>query len=34
MRAGGAFPITGADKDFAVALAFLAVKFVNRHEEK
>ena len=31
MRTGGAFPIAGADEDFAVALAFLAMKLVNRH---
>jgi hypothetical protein len=32
MWAGGALPIAGADEDFAVPLAFLAMKFVNRHE--
>ena len=34
MRAFRALPIAGADEDFAVALAFLAMKFVNRHEDK
>jgi hypothetical protein len=34
MRASRAFPIAGTDKDFAVALAFLALKFVNRHDYK
>ena len=31
VRTGGAFPITGADENFAVTLAFFAMKFVNRH---
>ena len=31
MRAFRALPIAGADKDFAVALALLAMKLVNRH---
>jgi hypothetical protein len=34
MRAGSAFPIAGADKDFTVALAFFAMKFVNRHSRR
>ena len=34
MRAFGPFPIAGSDEDFAVALAFFAMKFVNRHDEK
>lgn len=34
MRADGALPMAGADEDFAVVLAFLAMKFVNRHEPK
>jgi|SRR5690348_4147662 len=34
MRTFSSFPVTGTDKDFAVALAFLAMKFVNRHEPK
>ena len=34
VRAGGSLPIAGADEDFAVALAFLAMEFVNRHGEK
>jgi hypothetical protein len=32
MRAGCALPIAGADKDFAVAFTFFAMKFINRHE--
>jgi len=31
MGALGSVPIAGADEDFAVALAFPAVKFVYRH---
>ena len=31
MGAFGAGPIAGADEDFAVALAFSAVKFVDWH---
>ena len=31
MRAFGPFPIAGTDEDFAVAIAFLAMKFVYRH---
>ena len=31
MGTGSAFPMTGADENFAVPLAFLAMKFVNRH---
>jgi len=34
MRAGCAFPMTGADEDFTVALTFFAMKFVNRHKSK
>ena len=34
MRAGCAFPIAGTDEDFAVAFAFFAMKFVNRHGSK
>jgi hypothetical protein len=32
--ARGAFPIAGADENLAVALALLAMKFVNRHGMK
>jgi len=32
MRTFGVFPVSGADKDFAVVPAFLAMEFVNRHE--
>ena len=28
------FPIAGADEDFAVLIALLAMKFVDRHGEK
>ena len=31
MRAGCAFPMAGADKDFTVMLALLAMKFINWH---
>jgi hypothetical protein len=34
MRTGCALPVAGADEDFAVALAFFAMKFVNRHENR
>jgi hypothetical protein len=34
VRALGTLPITGTHKDFAVARALLAMKFVNRHKEK
>ncbi len=34
VRAGGSLPIAGADEDFAVALAFFAMEFVNRHGGK
>ena len=34
MRAGCAFPKAGANKNLAVALAFFAMKFVNRHGNK
>ena len=34
MRAFRALPVTGADEDFAVALALFAMKLVNRHEGK
>jgi hypothetical protein len=34
MRTGSPFPITGADEDFAIALAFFTMKFVNRHRRK
>jgi len=34
MRAFRALPVTGADEDFAVALALFAMKLVNRHEQK
>jgi hypothetical protein len=34
MRAGCAFPMTGADENFAVAPAFFAMEFVNRHENR
>jgi len=34
MRTFGPFPIAGADQDFTVALALLAMKFVNRHKTK
>src|SRR5579859_8101477 len=34
MRADRAFPIAGTNEDFAVVLAFLAMKFVNRHAQK
>ena len=29
-----ALPVAGADQDFAVALAFFAMKFVNRHARR
>ena len=32
VRARGPLPIAGTNEDFAVALAFPAMKFVNRHE--
>jgi hypothetical protein len=31
MRTGGALPVAGAHKNFAVALALFAMKFVNWH---
>ena len=34
VRADGSLPIAGAHEDFAVALAFFAMEFVNRHEGK
>ena len=34
MRAFGSDPIAGADEDFAVPLAFPAMKFVNWHDGK
>jgi hypothetical protein len=34
MRAGCAFPMAGTDENFAVALAFFALKFVNWHGRK
>ena len=34
MGTGCPFPIAGANKDFAVMLAFFAMKFVNRHGSK
>lgn len=34
IRALGTLPIAGADEDFAVPLAFFAMKFVNRHDNK
>jgi hypothetical protein len=34
MRTGCAFPMAGANKNLAVALAFFAMKFVNRHENR
>jgi hypothetical protein len=34
MWAGCAFPMTGTDENLAVALAFFAMKFINRHERK
>jgi hypothetical protein len=32
MRTGGALPVAGAHKNFAVAFAFFAMKFVYRHD--
>ena len=34
MRASRAFPMAGAGENFTVALALLAMEFVNRHEKK
>jgi hypothetical protein len=34
MRTDCALPIAGANQDFAVALALLAMKFVYRHEPR
>ena len=33
-RAPGSFPVAGANQDFAISLAFFAIKFVNRHGRK
>jgi hypothetical protein len=34
MRTPGPLPIAGADEDFTVAPALLAMEFVNWHEER
>ena len=34
MRAGCALPMAGADEDFTVTLTLLAMKFINRHENR
>ena len=34
MRASRAFPMAGANEDFTVSLAFFAMKFINRHENR
>jgi hypothetical protein len=33
-RTFGSFPIAGTDQDFAISLALLAMKLVNRHDMK
>src|SRR5437867_3138063 len=34
MRTFGSFPTAGSNENLAVALAFLAIEFVNRHGER
>jgi hypothetical protein len=34
VRALGPFPFAGADQDFAVSVALIAMKFVNRHARR